>query len=114
MKAPSRYTTAKAFRTALETRISTTHREEGVAFERIRKQISFDRLLARLFVKKPSPWLLKGGYAMQLLAQKSRATKDIDLAMRDFDPGPDADIGLELLGYIQEQVTQNPLPDFNV
>lgn len=40
-----------------------------------------ERLLARLFAKSESPWLLKGGYAMELrFRPRARATKDIDLS----------------------------------
>jgi hypothetical protein len=106
------YATPKAFRTALETRIATNHRADKIPIERIRKQISFDRLLARLFSKKPSLWLLKGGYAMQLRILNARATKDVDLAMREFKIPPGADVGLELLAYIQEQLKQSQIPDF--
>jgi hypothetical protein len=94
------YATPKAFRTALETRIGANHRADGIPIERIRKQISFDRLLARLFSKKPSLWLLKGGYAMQLRILNARATKDVDLTMREFKTAPGANVGLELLAYI--------------
>ena len=111
-KKVTQYETAKAFRTALETRINSTHKANGTPIGRIRKQISFDRLLARLFAQKPSPWLLKGGYAMQLRLVNSRATKDIDLAMRDFKPTGGADIGIELLGYLQQQITGNAVEDY--
>ena len=37
--------------------------------------------LIRLFNMKKCPWVLKGGYAMELRMQSARATKDIDLAM---------------------------------
>jgi len=44
--------------------------------------VAFDRLLARLFSKSPSPWALKGGYAMEIWMKETRTTKDIDLAFR--------------------------------
>jgi hypothetical protein len=51
----------------------------------LRRQVAFDRLLARLFqVGQPLalPWVLKGGYAMELRIKAARTTKDIDLTMR--------------------------------
>ena len=41
----------------------------------------FDRLLARFFAEKNAPWLLKGGYAMELRLRTARTTKDIDISL---------------------------------
>jgi hypothetical protein len=42
--------------------------------------VAIERLLARLVVDKDPPWLLKGGYAMELrFRPKARTTSDIDL-----------------------------------
>src|SRR5690348_9584987 len=51
---------------------------------RLRRQVAFDRLLARLFAESEPdpPWLLKGGYAFELrLGAHARTTKDIDLSI---------------------------------
>ena len=80
-----RYATAAAFRRALEDRLQDIARKEGVDLQRLRRQVAFDRLLARLFhaAEPPAlPWVLKGGYAMELRIEAARATKDIDLTMR--------------------------------
>lgn len=60
---PRKYATAAAFRVALETRLKTTSTAEGADLQRLRRQVSFDRLLARLFAERNAPWLLKGGYS---------------------------------------------------
>jgi len=57
-------------------------REEDLDLQRLRRQIAFDRLLCRLFASPDAPWLLKGGYAMELRLRTARTTRDIDLAMR--------------------------------
>jgi predicted nucleotidyltransferase component of viral defense system len=78
------YKTAGAFRTALETRLQTRAREEGTDLQRLRRQVAFDRFLARMFSKGPKanyPWVLKGGYAMELRTHSARTTKDIDLTL---------------------------------
>jgi hypothetical protein len=54
---------------------------EGIDLQRLRRQVSFDRLLARLFSEQNTPWLLKGGYAMELRLRTARTTKDIDLSL---------------------------------
>jgi len=78
---PRQYATAAAFRAALEARLKTMEQDEGVDLQRLRRQVSFDRLLARLFSEQSTPWLLKGGYAMELRMRTARTTKDIDLSL---------------------------------
>lgn len=78
---PRRYATAAAFRVALEARLKTMEQAEGIDLQRLRRQVSFDRLLARLFSEQNAPWLLKGGYAMELRLRTARTTKDIDLSL---------------------------------
>jgi hypothetical protein len=78
---PRRYSSAASFRVALETRLKSIAKAEGVDLQRIRRQVSFDRLLARLFSPPKAPWLLKGGYAMELRLRSARTTKDIDLSL---------------------------------
>jgi len=47
---------------------------------RLRKQIAFERLLARLQQVAPDAWLLKSGFALELrIADRARFTKDIDI-----------------------------------
>src|SRR5713226_7438973 len=80
------YKTAGAFRTALETRLQTRAQVERTDLQRLRRQVAFDRFLARLFPKGPKgtyPWILKGGYAMELRIRSARTTKDIDLTPHD-------------------------------
>jgi hypothetical protein len=44
-----KYATAAAFRRALEDRLQDIAGKEGVDLQRLRRQVAFDRLLARLF-----------------------------------------------------------------
>jgi hypothetical protein len=55
---------------------------EQVDVNRLRRQVAFDRLLARLFVEDPPPWVLKGGYALELRFKAARSTVDIDLTVQ--------------------------------
>ena len=82
MAKPKSYATATAFRRALEDRLKQVAGQERVALERLRREVAFDRLLARLFNRGDAPWVLKGGYALELRMKEARATKDIDLALR--------------------------------
>jgi len=82
----NQYKTAGAFRTALETRLQTRAQEERTDLQRLRRQVAFDRFLARLFPQESEgtyPWVLKGGYAMELRIRSARTTKDIDLTLHD-------------------------------
>jgi hypothetical protein len=76
------YRTPEALRRALEDRLIATSRSGGGDLPRIRRQVAFDRLLCRLFANPNAPWLLKGGYAMELRIKSARTTRDIDLAVR--------------------------------
>ena len=44
-----RYDTANAFRAALETRLLERSRRDDTDLQRLRRQVAFDRLLARMF-----------------------------------------------------------------
>ena len=76
------YTTAGAFRRSLEERLKKMSVAEQVDPNRLRRQVSFDRLLARLFRQEPPPWVLKGGYALELRFKAARSTVDIDLTVQ--------------------------------
>lgn len=57
-------------------------RKEGGDIQRFRRQAAFDRMLCRFFQNEASPWLPKGGYAMELRIRTASTTRDIDLALR--------------------------------
>jgi hypothetical protein len=79
----NRYETPVALRRALEDRFMALAAKTGDDIQRLRRQAAFDRLLCRLFQNEKSPWLLKGGYAMELRIRAARTTRDIDLALRE-------------------------------
>lgn len=85
MSAGNRYLTAGAFRQALEERLKTTSREEGMDFQRLCRRVAFDRFLARLGRLEQRDWILKGGYAMELRFEVARSTRDLDFTLRSGD-----------------------------
>jgi len=92
MPSPRTYATAGAFRRALEERLKTASLTDRIDLNRLRRQVSFDRLLARLFREEPVPWVLKGGYALELRFKTARSTIDIDLTVqRVAAPSPNVD-----------------------
>jgi hypothetical protein len=76
------YASAGAFRKALEERLKSESRARQMDVNRLRRQVSFDRLLARLFRTEAVPWVLKGGYALELRFKAARSTIDIDLTVQ--------------------------------
>src|SRR6188768_300567 len=96
---PRRYATPAAFRVALETRLKAISAEEGTDLQRLRRQVSFDRLLARFFAERNAPWLLKGGYAMELRLRTARTTKDIDISL---PTEAAAELGGKILARLQD------------
>jgi predicted nucleotidyltransferase component of viral defense system len=83
----TRYATASAFRQALEGRLARRAAEEGLALDRLRRWVLFERILVRLASNRPDAWVLKGGFALEVrLAQRARATRDLDMATRLVPP----------------------------
>ncbi len=81
-----RYGTPQAFRTALEDRLRNLAQEQGIDLQRLRRRVAFERLLARFFEDAGAPWLLKGGFALELRWQdRARSTVDLDLTVPDPD-----------------------------
>jgi hypothetical protein len=109
MISPKKYSTAKAFRVALETRLKQIADKEHIDLQRLRRLVTFDRLLARICQSKGNQWVLKGGYAMELRMKEARTTKDIDLVVKD--PGQfflnNAPLNEKLREEIQEQVSKD-------
>jgi hypothetical protein len=73
---------ASAFKTALEARLRKRAQDHGVPFSTLQLKFAIERLLARLFRDDKPPWLLKGGFAMDLrFRPQARTTKDLDLSV---------------------------------
>ncbi len=69
---------------ALEQRLLTRSTETGIALDRLRRRVLFERIIARLETAEPGRWVLKGGMALEVrLQDDARLTKDIDLGLRD-------------------------------
>jgi hypothetical protein len=66
----------------LEERLKRASLTDQIDPNRLRRQVSFDRLLARLFRAESAPWVLKGGYALELRFKAARSTVDIDLTVQ--------------------------------
>ena len=99
---PREYATAEAFRRALEARLKKAAETELTQVNRLRRQVAFDRLLARLFRIDPTPWVLKGGYALELRFRTARATVDIDLTVQRVAAATEADANQIVRDMLQD------------
>ena len=100
MAPPRTYSTAGAFRKALEERLKRTSQTDQIDLNRLRRHVSFDRLLARLFRTGTPPWVLKGGYALELRFKAARSTVDIDLTVQRIPAGA----GDSVTGIVREML----------
>lgn len=83
---------AAAFRMSLEERLKRLASELELPINSVRLRLVIERLLARLFATDEPPWLLKGGYAMELRYRpRARTTKDVDLSIAGMTAGEDED-----------------------
>ena len=72
----------KPLRRVLEERLKSMSQNEQIDINRLRRQVSFDHLLERLFRGDRAPWALKGDYALELRFKSARSTIDIDLTVQ--------------------------------
>jgi hypothetical protein len=107
VKKERRFAGASAFRQALEARLNQRAKREGLDVQRLRRQVAFDRLLCRLFSEGAAHWALKGGYAMELRIAGARATRDIDLALRQRIQARGEALNLRILKMLQAAAAQD-------
>jgi hypothetical protein len=80
------YKTPADLRKALEARLKQQAETSGTDLGRLRRRALFDRIAARLAAEASGRWVLKGGVALEFrLLNRARATKDLDLALRERD-----------------------------
>lgn len=60
------YDTPQALRMALEQRLLTQSQESGIALDRLRRRVVFQRIVTRLQRAEPGLWVLKGGMALEV------------------------------------------------
>ena len=112
------YTTPQAFRSALEARLRNLAQQRGIDLRRLYRWVAFERLLARLFAQDEPPWVLKGGYALEVrFDNRARATLDLDLTLPDpaswaHEVGVDVQASWTAFSYEHlQQVAAQPLND---
>jgi predicted nucleotidyltransferase component of viral defense system len=100
----------------LEARLLAHSKTTGLSLVRLRKQVVFERFLARLQVAAPDRWILKGGFALDLrLGVHARPTKDVDLGRHDDENATTVDMiaaqVVDIGDYFQFQVERTAALD---
>src|SRR5260370_31913444 len=73
---------AAAFKASLDAHLRKHATERHIPLSTLQLKFVIERLLARLFHNPAAPWLLKGGFAMDLrFRPQARTTKDVDLSV---------------------------------
>jgi predicted nucleotidyltransferase component of viral defense system len=80
METARKYSTANGLRMALEQRLNNLAKETATDIMRLRRQVAFDRFLARIFNEPVSGLVAKGGYTLDLRLKQARTTRDIDFS----------------------------------
>lgn len=95
---------AAAFKAALEAHLRKLAGERNTPLSTLQLKLVIERLLARLFHAPNPPWLLKGGFAMDLrFRPRARTTKDVDLSLA-FGAGDSVEFSAEFREQLQETV----------
>jgi len=106
------YATAGAFRRALEERLKRLSSAEQIDINRLRRQLAFDRFLARLFRDESAPWVLKGGYALELRFKSARSTIDIDLTVQRVVAAENSDNAAQIVRAMLQSAANLNLDDW--
>jgi hypothetical protein len=94
-----KFGSAAAFKTALDAHLRKRAEERKVPLNTVQLKFVIERLLARLFRAAEPPWLLKGGFAMDLrFRPRARTTKDVDLSVALVP----AEAAADLLGTLRD------------
>lgn len=75
-----KYKTPRDFERAIKDHAARRSQETGKSIQRQRKLIAIDRLMAR-FAVADVPYLVKGGFVLEVRLERARTTKDIDLSL---------------------------------
>jgi hypothetical protein len=96
---------AAAFKTSLEAHLRKRAEERNLPLGTLQLKFVIERLLARLFRDPDPPWLLKGGFAMDLrFRPQARTTKDVDLAVSLGTTEADTELAALLRDRLQDAV----------
>lgn len=108
----NKYNNASSMRMALEERLKILSKNQGSDVMRLRRQVAFDRFLARLFNNPLTDLVVKGGYILELRIQNARSTKDIDFSINSRLISSEHDKSKGIQSFLQERLSVD-LGDFH-
>ncbi|OWM01220.1 hypothetical protein B7435_16785 [Mycolicibacterium peregrinum] len=74
------YSSARAFRSALNDRIRLASEQSGLQHNDIARRFVLQQFLSRVFADERPGWMLTGGTALQIRSPEARSTTDVDIA----------------------------------
>ncbi len=78
------YQSPPALRMAIEQRLLNESEATGISLDRLRRRVTYERIVVRLDLAEPDAWVVKGGLALDVrMGGRARATKDLDLGLRE-------------------------------
>jgi hypothetical protein len=77
-----KYASAAALDRAIRDVFLRRVNRDGKRYEQLRREVAFERVLARLVAEDPNVWLLKGGVALDYRLHEARSTLDLDLSAK--------------------------------
>jgi len=100
-----RFESPTAYRQSLEQRLLSSYGSRGV--NQARKRLAIERLVVRLQEQRPSGFIAKGGFALELrLTGVFRGTRDLDIAAE-----PDLTADVDAVSDEIESACAIPVPD---
>jgi len=103
-----KYSNAAALRSALDQHLVSEANTSGTDIARLRRRVTFERLLVRFALAGADRWVLKGGAAVEMrVADRARTTKDLDLAARHT-----GDTDTDVRQALVEALLSDPQGDF--
>jgi hypothetical protein len=112
-KSPKTYSTARAFRAAIEERAKQLRDASGMNLQLARRQFAFEAFLRRV-PTSGQPLVLKGGFLLHMRYRAdARPTKDLDAAINDAGMNNlDTAVAETRLRAVLQAVAMVPEPDF--
>lgn len=83
-----RFASPENLRRALEDRLRRTSEVRGLPLQYLRKRLTIERFLARLYAKGAIPFVVVGAFALATLLGRRRTTQDLDLEAWESIPDP--------------------------
>lgn len=110
---PEAFRTPRAWRQSLDARIKAEAKARNRPVSAVRRELAYQRFLARVFTSGDGGWVLKGGVGLLMRTPTARHSMDVDLAYASGDEQALQDLALAVntdLGDGLRYLIGNPTP----